>query len=60
MTPNDFRRIALSLPEAEEREHMKHPDFRVNGRIFATLCYPTEVFGLFLFSHDLQQSFVEG
>jgi len=40
MTPNDFRKLALSLPETEERAHMNHPDFRVSGKIFATLGYP--------------------
>ena len=34
---DDFRRIALSFPGAEEKAHMGHPDFRVGGRIFATL-----------------------
>ena len=34
---DDFRRIALSFPSAEERTHMGHPDFRVGGKIFATL-----------------------
>ncbi len=42
MTPNDFRKLALSLPETEERAHMKHPDFRVAGKIFATLGYPNK------------------
>jgi hypothetical protein len=37
MTPNDFRKLALSFPETEERAHMNHPDFRVAGKIFATL-----------------------
>ena len=37
MTPNDFRRIALSLEGAEEGSHMGAADFRVGGRIFATL-----------------------
>lgn len=37
MTADEFRAIALSLPETEERSHMNHPDFRVNGKIFATL-----------------------
>ena len=37
MTPAAFRRIALALPETEERSHMGHPDFRVRGKIFATL-----------------------
>jgi len=40
MTPNDFRKLALSFPETEERAHMNHPDFRVAGKIFATLGYP--------------------
>jgi hypothetical protein len=37
MTADEFREIALSFPEAEERSHMNHPDFRVGGKIFATL-----------------------
>jgi hypothetical protein len=40
MTPNDFRRLALSLPDTSEQSHMDHPDFRVAGKIFATLGYP--------------------
>ena len=34
---NDFRRIALGMEGAVEGAHMGHPDFRANGRIFATL-----------------------
>ena len=41
MTPNDFRKLALALPETEERAHMNHPDFRVAGKIFATSATPT-------------------
>jgi hypothetical protein len=37
MTPEEFREIALSFPGAEEGSHMGHPDFRVGGKIFATL-----------------------
>jgi hypothetical protein len=37
MTPEQFRRMALKLPEAVEMAHMSHPDFRTHGRIFATL-----------------------
>ena len=37
MTADEFRDIALSLPETEEKSHMDHPDFRVGGKIFATL-----------------------
>jgi hypothetical protein len=40
MTPDDFRRLALAQPEAVESEHMRHPDFRVGGKVFATLGAP--------------------
>ena len=46
MTANEFRRLALSLPEAAEAEHMDHPDFRVGGKIFATLGFPGEAWGM--------------
>ena len=46
MTLNDFRRLALSFPEATEAEHMNHPDFRVAGKIFATLAYPDKTYGM--------------
>ena len=36
-TETEFRRIALGMKDAVEGAHMGHPDFRVNGRIFATL-----------------------
>jgi len=42
MTPNDFRKLALSFPETVESAHMNHPDFRVAGKIFATLGYPNK------------------
>jgi len=46
MTPNQFRKMALSLPEAVESQHMGHPDFRVGGKIFATLGYPDQKWGM--------------
>ncbi len=46
VTPRDFRRIALSLPEAVESAHMHHPDFRVRGKIFTTLGYPDKQWGM--------------
>lgn len=46
MTANDFRRLALSLPEAVESAHMDHPDFRVRGKILATLGHPAEGWGM--------------
>jgi hypothetical protein len=46
MTPEAFRRLALSLPEAHEGSHMGHADFRVGKRIFATLGYPDTSMGM--------------
>jgi hypothetical protein len=37
LTSEQFRRLALALPDAAEGEHMNHPDFRAGGRIFATI-----------------------
>jgi len=37
MTANEFRKAALALPDAVQQSHMNHPDFRVGGKIFATL-----------------------
>ena len=50
MTATEFRRIALSFPGAEEKVHMGHPDFRVGGKIFATLGYPDDRFGTLMIS----------
>ena len=50
MTPAEFRRIALSLQGTEEKAHMGHPDFRVAGKIFATLGYPDARFGTIMLS----------
>ena len=58
MTPNDFRRIALSLEGAEEGSHMGSPDFRVGGRIFATLAAQAQGYGNLMLSPEQQQSFV--
>jgi hypothetical protein len=58
VTPAEFRRLALSLPDAEEREHMRHPDFRVGGKIFATLNYPDKTFGMARLFPDQQAAFV--
>ena len=46
MTSEHFRRMALALPETEECAHQGHPDFRVRGKIFATLAYPDESFAM--------------
>lgn len=57
VTAKDFRKIALSLPEAEERQHMDHPDFRVAGKIFATLGYPDKTRGMVKLSPEDQHYF---
>jgi len=57
MTANEFRRLALDLPEALEAEHMNHPDFRVRGKIFATLAYPDKTFGMVKLSLPDQMKF---
>ena len=56
---DEFRRIALSLPEASESGHMGHPDFRVGGRIFATLGYPSAGWGVVKLTPDQQELFVQ-
>jgi len=57
MTPATFRKIALSLPETEEHQHMDHPDFRVVGKIFATLGYPDKSRGMVKLSPEDQHNF---
>ena len=59
MNTNDFRRIALSLEGAEEGSHMGHPDFRVGGRIFATLASAHLGYGNLMLTVEQQQAFVE-
>jgi hypothetical protein len=54
MTADEFRSLALSLPEAFESAHMGHPDFRVRGKIFATLGYPEGGWGMVKLTPDQQ------
>ena len=58
MIPSDFRRIALSLEGAEEGSHMGQPDFRVGGRIFATLASEKHGFGNLMLTPEQQAVFV--
>ena len=58
MNPNDFRRIALAMEGAIESSHMGHPDFRANGRIFATI-HPDHQWGMVKLTPDQQQKFVQ-
>jgi hypothetical protein len=56
MTADQFRRLALSMPEASEVGHMGHPDFRVGGKIFATLGYPDEAWGMLKLTPEQQEA----
>jgi hypothetical protein len=58
MTVAQFRKIALSFPDTVEAAHMGHPDFRVGGKIFATLGYPNEERGVLVLSPEEQQELI--
>ena len=58
ITAEDFRRIACGLPGAEEKGHMGHPDFRVGGKIFATLGYPDAGWGMVKVTFEEQRLYV--
>ena len=58
MNVKDFRRIALSLQGAEEGSHMGAADFRVGGRIFATLASEKEGCGNLMLTPEVQAEFV--
>lgn len=59
MKPSDFRRIALSLEGAEEGSHMGAKDFRVGGRIFATLASQKQGYGNLMLDVEQQAAFIE-
>jgi hypothetical protein len=64
MTVAQFRRLALSMPDAVERSHMGHPDFRVRGKIFASLFSPRdakdgETVGMVKLTPKQQRAFIE-
>jgi hypothetical protein len=59
MTAADFRNIALSFPEASEHAHMNHPDFRVRGKIFATIGYPDDAHGMVKLTPEQQHDYIK-
>jgi hypothetical protein len=59
VTADKFRRLALALPGVYEQQHMKHPDFRISGKIMATLGYPDEAWGTVKLTPEQQSSFVK-
>ncbi len=54
-----FRKVALGLPEAIEGAHQGHADFRVGKRIFATLGYPDDAWGMVKLTPEQQSMLVE-
>ena len=58
MTQDGFRRLALAMPEAVESAHMAHPDFRVGGKVFATLGYPDANWGMVKLTTEQQEMFM--
>jgi hypothetical protein len=57
VSPHEFRRIALGMNGAVEGSHMAHPDFRANGKIFATL-YPDNKSGMVKLTPEQQEEFM--
>ena len=55
---DEFRRIALAFPGAEEVAHMGHADFRVGGKIFATLGSPNDAWGMTQLMPEQQEDFM--
>ena len=58
MTPDEFREMALSFPDTSEGSHMGHFDFRVRGKVFATVAYPDEQWAMVKLTPDEQKAFV--
>jgi hypothetical protein len=58
MTVSEFRKMALIFPEAVESKHMDHPDFRVGGKIFATLGYFDAGWGMLKLTPEQQDTFM--
>jgi len=58
MTAEDFRRIALSFAGTSEKAHMSHPDFRIGGKVFASLGYPDKDHAMVVLAPDEQKRLV--
>ena len=59
MTPRQFRKIALSFPDSVESAHMGHPDFRVCGRVFASLGAPSADWAMVKLTPEQQKVFCD-
>jgi hypothetical protein len=59
MTADEFRKLALEIPGAIEQSHMEHPDFRLYGKIFASLGAPDENWGMVKLTPAQQSRFLK-
>jgi hypothetical protein len=59
MTADEFRELALAVPGATEQAHMNHPDFRLKGKIFASLGAPSDEWGMVKLTPEQQDKFVK-
>jgi hypothetical protein len=59
VTADKFRSLALEISGAIESSHMDHPDFRIAGRIFASLGYPDDDHGMVKLTPEQQRSFLK-
>jgi hypothetical protein len=59
MKIDEFRKMALEVPEVVELSHMNHPDFRVAGKIFASLGVPDKNWGMVKLRPEQQRTFIE-
>jgi hypothetical protein len=59
MTANKFRSLALETSGAIEFAHMNHPDFRIDGKDFASLGYPDDDHGMVKLTPEQQRAFLK-
>jgi hypothetical protein len=59
MTADDFRKMALEIPGTVEQSHMNHPDFRLHGKIYASLGAPDVEWGMVKLTPEQQTAYVE-
>ncbi len=59
MTSDTFRKLALAIPTAVEQSHMNHPDFRIAGKVFASLGFPDETSAMVKLTPEQQRTFIE-
>jgi hypothetical protein len=57
MSPDDFRKLVLRLPEVVEQQHQEHPDFRIGKKVFATLGWPDSAWAMIKLPLEEQQKY---